>query len=273
MQYATVRDLKRYIIPVPVLTPRLSSYWVHLVTPIPSQMARPLILGLRNEAVADDHLARELFPQIQPMRYQEAVELALDRLSASEVETSWNDALVSSQGDLTPVVLTSHEGMLLEQRQRDIAASPLAVYRAFTGLGGKRGWLSFNWAWRLRGLLDSMVGGVGFRRGRRHPDELRAGDALDFWRVEAIEENRLLRLRAEMKLPGRAWLQFKVEPLEGNRSRLSQTAFFAPKGLFGWLYWYGIYPIHGWVFSSLITRLGELAEQEEAQITGNEAPT
>jgi uncharacterized protein YbjT (DUF2867 family) len=273
MQYATVRDLKRYIIPVPVLTPRLSSYWVHLVTPIPSQMARPLILGLRNEAVADDHLARELFPQIQPMRYQEAVELALDRLSASEVETSWNDALVSSQGDLTPVVLTSHEGMLLEQRQRDIAASPLAVYRAFTGLGGKRGWLSFNWAWRLRGLLDSMVGGVGFRRGRRHPDELRAGDALDFWRVEAIEENRLLRLRAEMKLPGRAWLQFKVEPLEGNRSRLSQTAFFAPKGLFGWLYWYGIYPIHGWVFSSLITRLGELAEQEEAQITRNEAPT
>lgn len=263
MQYAAVRGLKRYIIPVPVLTPRLSSYWVHLVTPIPGDMARPLILGLGNEAVADDTLAQALFPQIQPISYQQAVELALARLSASDVETSWNDSLVSSQGDVTPVVLTNHEGMLIEQRQQIIHASPLAVYQAFSGLGGKRGWLAYNWAWRLRGLLDSMVGGVGFRRGRRHPDNLRTGDALDFWRVEAVEEGKLLRLRAEMKLPGRAWLQFKVDALEDNRSRLSQTAFFAPKGLFGLLYWYGLYPFHGLIFSSLIKRLGELAEQPE----------
>src|SRR5690606_13005828 len=135
------------------------------------------ILGLGNEAVADDTLAQELFPQIQPISYQQAVELALVRLSASDVETSWNDSLVSSQGDVTPVVLTNHEGMLIEQRQQIIHASPLAVYQAFSGLGGKRGWLAYNWAWRLRGLLDSMVGGVGFRRGRRHPDNLRTGDA------------------------------------------------------------------------------------------------
>jgi hypothetical protein len=265
MQYARVRGLRRYIIPVPVLTPRLSSCWVHLVTPIPSDMAKPLILGLRNEAVADDTLARELFPQIHPMSYKQAVEFALDRLSARDVETSWNDSLVSSQGDATPVVLTNYEGMLIEQRQRVINAEPMTVYKVFTGLGGKRGWLSFNWAWRLRGLMDSMIGGVGFRRGRRHPDDLRAGDALDFWRVEAIEEAQLLRLRAEMKMPGRAWLQFKVELLEDNQTRLSQTAFFAPKGLFGLLYWYGLYPIHSWIFSSLIKRLGERSEQNAAQ--------
>lgn len=268
MIYAEVRGLKRYIIPVPVLTPQLSSYWVHLVTPVPSDMARPLILGLRNESVANTELARELFPQIQPISCKRAIELALEKLSASKVETSWNDSLVSSQGDVTPFVLTTHEGMLMERRQHVVDASPLAVYKAFSGLGGKRGWLSFNWAWRLRGLLDNMVGGVGFRRGRRHPDELRAGDALDFWRVEAIEEAQLLRLRAEMKLPGRAWLQFKVEPTEDNRSLLSQTAYFAPKGLFGLVYWYALYPMHGRIFSSLIKRLGELAEQKQAELSG-----
>jgi len=269
-QYAEVRGLRRIIIPVPVLTPRLSSYWVHFVTPIPSDMARPLILGVKNEAVADDALALKLFPHIDPISYKTAVERALERLSASEVETSWNDSLVSSQGDVNPVVLTNHEGMLIEQRQKVINASPASLYAAFTGLGGKRGWLTFNWAWRMRGLLDSLVGGVGFRRGRRHPDDLRAGDALDFWRVEAIEEGKLLRLRAEMKLPGRAWLQFKVEPLDNNQTRLIQTAFFAPKGLFGLVYWYSLYPIHGWIFSSLIDRLGERAESKEAQVSAVE---
>jgi uncharacterized protein YbjT (DUF2867 family) len=263
LTYARLRGLRRFIIPVPVLTPRLSSYWVHLVTPIPSDIARPLIEGLRNKAIVSDQRALNLFSQITPMSYREAVSRALDSLAATEIETTWSDSLVSSQGDTTPVVLTAHEGMLIERRQRVVNASPEKVYRTFTGLGGKRGWLSFNWAWRFRGLLDSMVGGVGFRRGRRHPDELRVGDALDFWRVEAIEEARLLRLRAEMKLPGRAWLQFKVEPLPNNQSRLTQTAFFAPKGVFGFLYWYSIYPIHGWVFSSLIKKLSENAEANE----------
>ena len=270
MTYARLRGLRRWILPVPVLTPRLSSYWVHLVTPIPSDIARPLILGLRNEALADTDLAHQIFPNITPMRYEQAVELALERLDAREVETSWSDSLVSSQGDVEPVVLTSHEGMLIEQRQRQVAASAEVIYQTFTGLGGKRGWLAYNWAWRLRGLMDSMVGGVGFRRGRRHPDILRAGDALDFWRVEAIEKNRLLRLRAEMLVPGRAWLQFKVEPLDNDQCRLTQTAFFAPKGLFGLIYWYGIYPIHGFIFSSLIRKVAERAEGSlSAEVVGD----
>jgi uncharacterized protein YbjT (DUF2867 family) len=260
MTYARLRGLRRIILPVPVLTPRLSSYWVHLVTPIPSGIARPLIDGLRNEAVVSSSLARDLFPEIEPMNYEEAVKLALERLAARKIETSWMDALASSQGDVTPIVLTTHEGMLIEQRQQVVAASAESVYATFVGIGGKRGWYTFQWAWRLRGLLDSLIGGVGFRRGRRDPDELRPGDALDFWRVEAIEENRLLRLRAEMKVPGQAWLQFKVEPEHDEHCRLTQTAFFAPKGLFGLLYWYGLYPIHGLIFSNLIKRIAARAE-------------
>jgi uncharacterized protein YbjT (DUF2867 family) len=254
-RYARVRGLRRYLIPVPVLTPRLSSYWAHWMTPIPSDIARPLIEGLRNETVVRDDTAQQVFPGIHPMDYESAVRLALQNLQASAVETSWSDALVSSQPNREPTILTTHEGM------RIVNASLEATFRAFSSLGGERGWLYFNWAWRLRGILDRIVGGVGFRRGRRHPDEVRVGDAVDFWRVEAVEDNRLLRLRAEMKVPGLAWLQFAAEPINGGQTRLTQTAFFAPKGLFGWLYWYGLYPIHSLVFSGLVRKTGERAEQ------------
>jgi hypothetical protein len=258
--YARARGLRLYMIPVPVLTPRLSSYWVHWMTPIPADIARPLIEGLRNEVIVRDGTARSLFPQIAPITFDKAVRRALSKLVASEVETSWVDALVSSQPDRVPVVLSTHEGMVVERRQRVVEASAQAVFRAFTGLGGSTGWLSYNWAWRLRGLLDRLVGGVGLRRGRRHPQDVRIGDALDFWRVEAIETDRLLRLRAEMKVPGSAWLQFRAEPLEQERTQLVQTAFFAPKGLLGWLYWYGLYPLHSLIFSGLIRALAERAE-------------
>jgi uncharacterized protein YbjT (DUF2867 family) len=258
--YARARGLRRLLIPVPVLTPRLSSYWVHWMTPIPSDIARPLIEGLRNEVVVRDDSARKLFPGIQPGDFATSVNRALDKLKASEVETSWADALVSSQPDHVPAVLTTHEGMILEQRQRTVKATSNAVFRAFTSLGGSSGWLYFNWAWHVRGLMDRLVGGVGMRRGRRHPTDVRAGDALDFWRVEAVEVDKLLRLRAEMKVPGRAWLQFKVEPQEDGSSQLIQTAFFAPKGLFGLLYWYALYPIHSLIFSGMIRKLAERAE-------------
>jgi len=260
--YARARGLRRWMIPVPVLTPHLSSYWVHWVTPIPSDIARPLIEGLRNEVIVRDDTARKLFPHIQPMNFATAVSRTLEKLVASEVETSWADALVSSQPVDVPAVLATHEGMMLESRQQIVAASPAAVFRAFTGMGGATGWLYFNWAWRLRGLADRLVGGVGMRRGRRHPKDLRIGDALDFWRVEAVETDRLLRLRAEMKVPGLAWLQFKAEPLEDGKTQLSQIAFFAPKGLFGLLYWYGLYPIHSLIFSGMIRRLAERAETQ-----------
>jgi hypothetical protein len=261
--YARTRGLRRWLVPVPVLTPRLSSYWVNLVTPIPAAIARPLIEGLRNENVVQDPSARELFPHIQPVDYQTSVARALARLQASNVETAWSDALSTSQGRVPPVVLTTHEGMMLERRQRAVDASPAAIYTAFTGLGGERGWLYMSFAWEVRGFVDRLLGGVGLRRGRRHPDELRAGDALDFWRVEAVEPGRLLRLRAEMKVPGKAWLQFEITRREGAPPLLVQTAFFAPKGLSGWLYWYALYPIHGLIFSGLIDRIARRAEAVE----------
>ena len=210
--YAKARGLRRWLVPVPVLTPRLSSYWVHLVTPIPAAIARPLIQGLRNDVIVRDDIARRLFPQIKPLDYATAVRLALANLETGHVETAWSDALSSSQGDTGPVVLTTQEGMILERRQRLVRARGPAVYQVFSRLGGATGWLCMDWAWRVRGFIDRLLGGVGLRRGRRDPQEVRVGDAVDFWRVEAVEPDRLLRLRAEMKVPGRAWLEFRVEP-------------------------------------------------------------
>ena len=257
--YAEVRGLKRWMVPVPVLTPRLSSYWVNLVTPIPAAIARPLIEGLRNESIVHDPSAQQLFPHIQPTGYRTTVEQALAQLEASNIETAWSDALSTSQSDVPPVTLTTHEGMILEHRQCVVLASPADVYKIFIGLGGKRGWFYMNWAWEIRGFMDQMMGGVGLRRGRRDPDELRVGDALDFWRVEVVEPGRLLRLRAEMKVPGKAWLQLQVTPREEGQALLSQTAFFAPKGLMGWLYWYALYPLHGLIFSGLIDQIARRA--------------
>lgn len=259
--YAHARGLRRWMIPVPVLTPRLSSYWVHLVTPIPASIAQPLIQGLHNENIVRSDTARQLFPDIHPIDYQTAVEQALDQLNAGVVETAWTDALVTSQGDAQPVVLATQEGIILEYRQLIVPATPSAVFRVFTGLGGRQGWMYMNWAWEIRGAIDFLVGGVGLRRGRRDPDELRVGDALDFWRVEAVEPDRLLRLRAEMRVPGRAWLQFQVRPQPDRNSILSQTAFYAPKGLLGLIYWYLLYPIHALIFSGMIRKVAERAEQ------------
>jgi len=257
--YARARGLRRSLLPVPVLTPRLSSYWVHWMTPVPASIARPLIEGLRNEVIVREDTARQLFPHIQPLDYQSAVENALSDLQAGKVESTWSDALASSQGSVRPVILTSHEGMIIERRQRLVQASPQAVYSVFSHLGGEYGWLYWNWAWQLRGLADRVIGGVGLRRGRRDPDELRPGDALDFWRVEEVQPGRLLRLRAEMKLPGQAWLQFEVIPQQAA-CRVTQTAFFAPKGLLGLVYWYGLYPMHRLIFSGMIQQLARRAE-------------
>ena len=259
MTYAKVRGLKRLLIPVPLLTPRLSSLWVNVVTPIPAAIARPLVDGLKNESIVSSDDALKLFPAIKPSDYRTSVERALDRLQASHVETTWADALSTSQGNSAPVTLTTNEGMILERRRRIVEASPENVFRVITGLGGKRGWLYMNWAWEIRGLFDHLIGGVGLRRGRRDPDTLRTGDALDFWRVEAIEPEKLLRLRAEMKVPGKAWLQFQVARQDDGRVLITQTAIFAPKGLMGWTYWYILYPIHQLIFSGMADRITQLA--------------
>jgi uncharacterized protein YbjT (DUF2867 family) len=263
--YSRVRGLKRFLLPVPILSPRLSSYWVHLVTPLPASIARPLIDGLRNEVIVRNNLAQELFPDIHPMSYEEAVKLALMRLRAGEVETSWSDALITSQGDVPPVILTNQQGMILEIRNTLVDAPASAIYQTFSRLGGDQGWPYLNWTWQLRGWVDRFVGGVGMRRGRRDPIEVRVGDALDFWRVEAVDPDHLLRLRAEMKVPGQAWLQFEVHPQPNEKVMLTQTAFFAPKGLWGLIYWYVLYPLHSIIFSGLIRKIAEGAQNGQLQ--------
>jgi len=216
---------------------------------------------LRNEVTVHDDTAQRLFPAIVPMDYRTAVQRALARIGAHDVETAWSDALVSSQGDLSPVAMTNEEGMIREQRQLVVPASPAAVFRAFAGLGGARGWLYMDWAWELRGALDRLIGGVGLRRGRRDPDGVRVGDALDFWRVEAVEPGRLMRLRAEMKVPGKAWLEFQALSRDAGQTLLIQTAFFEPKGLSGLGYWYLLYPFHAFIFSGMIRAVGRRAEE------------
>jgi len=265
MTYARIRGLRRLIIRVPVLTPRLSSYWVHWITPVSAGVVTPLVEGLRNELIVRNHSASTIFPDIEPIDFETALHLALARIEKGDIETLWSDALASSQGDIKPVHLAQEQGMLIERRQKTVNSSAAAVFHAFSGLGGGRGWPPDNWLWRLRGALDRMIGGVGMRRGRRHPDELRQGEALDFWRVELVERDHLLRLRAEMKLPGQGWLQFEAINREDGRTDLVQTAYFASKGLSGLLYWYGVYPLHRLIFSRMIDAIAARAEANGGQ--------
>jgi len=250
---------------VPFLRPRFCARFLHWVTPIPFSLALALIGGMRNEVIVHNPSALSMFPEIHPRDYKTSLERALARITNAEVETTWHDAQVSATGDAVPVTFTTREGILLEERQRVTTAAPETICRVITGLGGKRGWLYANWIWLARGIIDNMVGGPGFRRGRRHPDDLRVGDAVDFWRVELLEPDHLLRLRAEMKVPGLAWLQFEIVRQSPGRNMLIQTAFFEPKGLPGLMYWYLLYPIHGWMFSKLIAKIVEKAESSVDQ--------
>jgi uncharacterized protein YbjT (DUF2867 family) len=254
--YARLRGLRRLMIPVPVLTPRLSSYWVNLVSPVPAGIARPLIEGLRNEVVVRDPGPAAAF-RLRPLPYVEALGRAIERNDRHDVESTWFDALAApARATLSSV--TSREGMIIERRQRVVPASPETVFAEIERLGGDAGWPYANVLWRIRGLVDRAVGGVGMRLGRRHPDDLRVGDALDFWRVEEVRRPNVLRLRADMKVPGRAWLQYDVLAADSG-SRLVQTAFFEPKGLPGLVYWYALYPVHGLIFRGTVRVVAERA--------------
>ena len=184
----------------------------------------------------------------------------IEDLDQGRVETAWSDAHGAAGAPDSFTRVETHEGMIFERRTRRLAAPAREVYRVFTGIGGERGWFSADWMWRVRGRIDRLLGGVGLRRGRRHPDNLRVGDALDFWRVEALEPDRLVRLRAEMKLPGRAWLQFRVWETEDGKTQLEQTAAFLPKGLGGLLYWYCLYPVHARIFDGMAREIAKRAE-------------
>ncbi len=254
-EFAAVRGLRRVIVPVPVLAPRLAALWVGLVTPISNRLAVPLIEGVTHPVVADTSRTLEDFPEVTPLSYRDAVTRALRQTTENAVATRWTNAL----GDTPAFELTQVEGLIRETRRTHTSADPEATFRAFSSLGGETGWLFWNWAWSLRGFMDQMVGGPGLRRGRRHADDLEPGDALDFWRVEKVEPPKLLRLRAEMKVPGRAWLQLEAVP-EGDGTQLVQTAIFEPFGLGGQLYWNLLYPVHKVMFSGMARRIAERAE-------------
>lgn len=259
--YAKERNLRRWLIRTPFYAPRLSAYWVHMVTPIHWRVVAPLIEGLRAELIVRDETAKKLFPHIQPIDFQTAVHLALGRIQRDNVETSWSDALVTAVGDVKPYVFTVEEGMFIERRQFAIDLPPETVFRSYTGIGGERGWLYMDWSWAMRGWIDKVIGGVGLRRGRRHPDDIHAGESLDFWRVETVEKDHLMRLRAEMKVPGKAWLQFESTAVDGEKDKtlFTVTAYFAPYGFFGFLYWYAMWPFHKPLFDGLSRRLASRA--------------
>lgn len=251
---------RRLVIPVPVLTPALSSRWIHLVTPISKDIARPLIDGLKNPVVCHDTRIRDVLPR-RRLSAGEAIRRAIGRYQAGDVPTRWSDAGVMP-GDPDWSGGTLYE----DPYQTSTNAQPSQLWKAVTRIGGRNGYYGSGWLWWLRGLMDQLVGGPGLRRGRRHPEELGFGEALDFWRVTDLKHERLLELRAEMLLPGVATLTFELEgPDEHGRTLLRQTARFQPRGLAGHAYWFAVLPLHGLVFPKMqrgIQRYAEAASQE-----------
>ncbi|RCV50297.1 SDR family oxidoreductase [Marinitenerispora sediminis] len=260
--FARVEGIRpRLIIPVPVLSPWLSSLWVGLVTPVPGAVARPLVESLRHDAVCREDDLSALLGDHGRVDYEQAVRLALRRTRQVDVATRWSSAdWPTAPSDPLPTDPEWTGGSCyLDERSRTVAAAPEDLWRVVEGIGGARGWYSWPLAWSARGWLDRLTGGVGLRRGRRDPERLRVGDSLDFWRAEEVERGRLLRLRAEMRLPGLAWLELGVERAAG-RTVYRQRAVFQPRGLAGQLYWWGIRPFHGIVFGSMARNIARAAE-------------
>jgi uncharacterized protein YbjT (DUF2867 family) len=249
-EYAHQRGLRRWMIPVPVLSPRLSSLWLGLVTPVYARVGRELVDSLRNETIVRDRSADALF-SVRPLGYREALKRALANEDREFAETRWSDAF-SSVGTTRQWGRAKFGRRIVDSRAVHVPFPPAIAFRPIERLGGETGWYYGNWLWRIRGLLDLLFGGAGMRRGRRDPDRLLAGDTVDFWRVAEIQRDRLLRLAAEMRLPGRAWLQFEVEA-SASGSLIRQTGIFDPVGVLGQLYWYLLYPVHQFVFAGMLT--------------------
>lgn len=265
--YAEVAGLpRRLVLPVPLLTPRLSSLWIGLVTPLPAALARPLIDSLVNDVVVRTPSTAQLGPY-DPVPFRRSVELALRRVEDLDVLTTWAGAgLSGTPADPLPTDPSWAGGTVLkDERDVDVDASAADVHAVVAGIGGDRGWLVADWLWEARGWVDRLAGGVGLRRGRRHPDEVRVGDAVDFWRVEANEPGRLLRLRAEMRLPGDAWLEWRIDDRPGGGSTLHQRALFHPRGVWGRAYWYALLPFHALIFAPLARRIAALAAERAAR--------
>jgi uncharacterized protein YbjT (DUF2867 family) len=262
-EYARQRGLTRVMISVPLLTPRLSSLWLGLVTPVYARVGRELISGLKNRSVVTDPAALEVFP-IRPVGFSEAIRRAMRYEDHAFAMTRWSDAR-SSGGAAPSPADARFGGRLVDQRQMHVTVDAERAFDPIVKIGGERGWYCATWLWRIRGAIDLLLGGVGMRRGRRDPNALAVGDALDFWRVDAYEPERRVRLAAEMKVPGRAWLEFEVVP-DADGAVVHQTAVFEPAGLFGLLYWYGLLPVHAVIFRGMLRAIARRAVEDDADL-------
>jgi uncharacterized protein YbjT (DUF2867 family) len=250
----------RLIIGVPVLTPRLSSAWISLVTPVTYRIARPLADGLRNRVVVNDDTAQQLMPH-EALSVRESIREAISTTQAGQIQTRW-----SAAGPIPGDPDWAGGKVFLDERSIEIAAEPDQVFSAVCRVGGGHGWYAGDILWRIRGWMDQLVGGPGLRRGRRHAEDVEFGEALDFWRVVGIERGRSLLLHAEMKLPGTAQLQFHLDPSEdGESTKLTMSARFRPKGLLGILYWYSVVPLHHFVFGGMLKGIKRAAESKHGQ--------
>lgn len=260
-EYARQRGLRRLMIPVPLLTPYLSSLWLGLVTPLYARVGRKLVESLKNPTLVSNNLAERYF-RVRPRSTRAAIARALVNEDREFAATRWSDAF-SSGGEPKAWGGTRFGSRLVDSRIETADATAAEAFTPIRKIGGDTGWYYGDWLWRVRGFMDLLVGGVGVRRGRRHPEELRVGDCVDFWRVEQYEENHFLRLSAEMKIPGRAWLEFEVnEDAETGKTTIRQTAMFDPVGLFGLMYWYAVYPLHQFVFAGMLRNICRAIEHE-----------
>ncbi len=260
-EYARQRSLRRFLISVPVLTPRLSSLWLGLVTPVYARIGRKLIDSIRNPTVVRHPIALQLF-SIRPTGIREMIARAIINEDRAFAATKWSDAL-SSRGVESNWGGARFGNRIVDSRQVMVNCSTARAFRPIRRIGGTTGWYYGDWLWRVRGFVDLLLGGVGVRRGRRDSEQLQVGDTLDFWRVEAFEQNERLLLAAEMKLPGRAWLEFMVEE-KGARSLIRQTAIFDPIGVAGLMYWYVLYPVHNLMFGKMLDAIAASCDSEKA---------
>ncbi len=257
-QTAEVMHLRRFLLPVPVLSPRLSSYWLILFTPIPYRLASSLVEGLKSETLLQNDHARQFFPLIEPLSFRDSVRQAMHELEQHQVVSRWCDSSSEKACDVKdfddPAGAILRDIRIVEFQNNE---QPEAVFQSACALGGSNGWFRYNFLWRLRGLMDKLIGGYGLNRGRRQGEDLRIGDAVDFWKVADIKEGKRLLLYAQMKLPGKAWLEFDIQP-----DQLVQTAHFIPRGLLGRLYWYCVMPLHHFVFSDLARTVVRLSQKK-----------
>jgi len=255
LRAAKAMGLRRRLVRVPFFSPRLSSYWLILLTPVPRRIAQALVDGLKSETIIQNENARKYFPSIRPASYEKAMEQALAEIEKNQVLSRWCDSSAQEACDLQGQDKVT-EAIFVERKMYDFGSiAPESVFNEFQSIGGRAGWLAFNWLWRLRGFIDKLAGGPGLSRGRRDSRELRVGDSLDFWKVLDLKKNKHLLLVSQMEIPGKAWLEFAID----GRT-LVQTAYFLPKGLFGRLYWYSMKPAHAFIFRSLAKRIIERAQ-------------